>query len=127
MKQREIKSVESMNEKRINALRELRKISGNNYMFLWDARYSETDEPDKFGRWQRLCFIEYNDGEFLLIGHYNKVDSVFNYHTEFPVSGNMNPQFSDICYTSSVAEEMIELLFIEFNYRIRNPFNPLKN
>jgi hypothetical protein len=31
--------------------------------WIWTSRYSETDEPDEYGRWARIGYLEHRSGE----------------------------------------------------------------
>lgn len=83
--------------------------------FEWRTRYSETDEPDKQGRWARLCY--YNG---LMIAWVNRHESMFGnfFYTVtdyFPSIKNDNPcfvgKYKDFNYAKSDVEERFNKFF----------------
>lgn len=60
--------------------------------FIWLPRYSDTDKPDKQGRWARVCFY----GDFLICWiSRQQVNETVMYVVKdyFPSSGDSDPCF----------------------------------
>ncbi len=80
--------------------------------FNWQPRYSDTNEPDKQGRWSRLCYC--NE---ILIAWINRVEYggqiVFSVTDYFPSNGNSNPCYSGICDNLEDAKDGVEKRFEE--------------
>lgn len=81
--------------------------------FCWHPRYSQTEEPDKQGRWARLCFYR----QFLIawISRQKVNDTVVYVVTDyFPSNGNSNPCFVEATEDFEKAKEGVEKRFNEF-------------
>ena len=87
--------------------------------FTWRSRYSDTDLPDKHGRWARLCF--YNG---LLIAWITTADSI--YHGKyfmvrdfFPSTGNDISQYSGVENDFEAAKIGVEKRFNNLKNKIK--------
>ena len=82
--------------------------------FEWVSRYSETDEPDKHGRWARLCYynglmIAWIERHELMFGNY--IYTVTDY---FPSIKNDNPCFVGQHKNFDYAKSDVEKRFVNF-------------
>lgn len=79
----------------------------------WKNRYSSTEEPDKYGRWARICY--YNG---LTIAWINRVESYgdvqYSISTYFPINSNDNPCYLVIFDTFEEAQTKVTELWEEF-------------
>ena len=85
---------------------------------IWRNRYSDSNLPDKHGRWSRLCF--YNG---LLIAWISMVESIYHgkYYCVkdfFPSTGNDIPQFSGVEKDFEIAKKGVEERFNKFIEKI---------
>ena len=81
--------------------------------FLWHSRYSNNDEPDKHGRWARLCF--YRQYNIAWISRQVVNTTVMFVVTDFfPSNGNSNPCFVEATGDFEKAKEGVEKRFNEF-------------
>lgn len=81
--------------------------------FCWHTRYSQTEEPDKQGRWARLCFYR----QFLIAWiSRQQVNETVMYvvNDYFPTNGNSNPCFVEATEDFEKAKEGVEKRFNEF-------------
>lgn len=80
-------------------------------------RYSDTDEPDKQGRWMRL--VSYNN---LNIGHISIefFEESIKYYlaSNFPVNNNVSSFYCNHFDTYKEAQDKIESLWNEFKQKI---------
>lgn len=86
--------------------------------FVWSCRYSSTDEPDKQGRWARVCHYR-----GYLIGWVSRIENkdkiIYTRNDYFPTSGNDMPYKSEVVKTLEEAKNGIERGFREFLERCR--------
>lgn len=95
--------------------------------FEWATRYSSTDEPDKQGRWARIChYKDLNIAWVNMIEHDDK--KIFTISGHFPVNGNDMPDYFEKTDTFEKAKEMVESEFMKFLDHVngRHPDNEIK-
>lgn len=81
--------------------------------FNWSTRYSSTEEPDKQGRWARIChYKDLNIAWVNMINHDGK--RIFSINGHFPVSGNDMPDFMAKADCIENAKIMVEREFLNF-------------
>lgn len=77
---------------------------------IWIARYSDSDLPDKHGRWSRLCF--YNG---LLISCISRINNgnriMYTVRDFFPSTGNDMPEYSGLENDFEIAKKGVEKRF----------------
>jgi hypothetical protein len=81
--------------------------------FVWSCRYSSTDEPDKQGRWARMCHYR---GLMIAWVYMIVHDDKINYTVKdyFPSDGYSLPFKGDITKSYEAAKAGVERRFLEF-------------
>lgn len=91
--------------------------------FIWDTRYSNTDEPDYMGRWARLLIYKGMLFAWVNRDGYNKPDGrndiLFTIHGYFPINRNDMPQYVASASTFEEAKELAEAKLREFIIKMR--------
>jgi len=82
--------------------------------FCWHPRYSQNEEPDKQGRWARLCFYR-----GFLIAWISRIEHVqagkfFTVRDFFPTNGNSDPCYAGKETNFEKAKKGVEKRFNEF-------------
>lgn len=94
--------------------------------FTWRSRYSETDLPDKHGRWARLCF--YN---CLLIAWISRINNgnkiMYAVRDFFPSTGNDMPEYSGVENDFEKAQIGVERRFDRFKFICSIRFEMIEN
>ena len=85
----------------------------------WGIRYSDTDEPDRFGRWARIMYL--NSVPFAWV---NRLDSIIGQAAEpvvrfsatlyFPTLMNDSARDHKLCLTFEEAKDLCETEFEKF-------------
>ena len=85
---------------------------------IWRARYSDSDLPDKHGRWSRLCF--YNG---LLISWISRINNgnrtMYTVRDFFPTTGNDMPEYSGLENDFETAKKGVEKRFNNFKNKLK--------
>ena len=96
------------------------------YNFIWRPRYSDTELPDKNGRWSRLCF--YNG---LLIAWISRINNgnkiMYTVRDFFPTTGNDMPEYSGLENDFQTAKKGVEKRFNDFRNACSLRYDIIKN
>lgn len=89
---------------------------------IYSTRYSDTDEPDNFGRWARIA--SYNG---IRIAWINKFNQVYKEHysvlLNFPTLNNDAGTEHKMCYSLDEAKEFVDEKWSWFIEKIKNGEN----
>lgn len=84
--------------------------------FYWGFRYSDTDKPDKHGRWMRICY--YKENVICLISKTNDGDygTYFKVHDFFPSQLSISPMLVETIRDKDLdtIKKDVENRFIQF-------------
>ena len=90
----------------------------------WVARYSQTELPDKQGRWARICYFKGRTIAWITRVQHNEI-VVFIPQSYFPVNGNDMPQLCATHFdTFNEAKEAVEYYWEQFLKICQYPSNP---